>query len=136
MKIYCSRRKPEFEDFVGKDVWVKCNHPSLKGDWYLRIQDISGDRIWYNEITSGYINDNFNFISPGALTYIKSVIADFPKTNHENLSSGWKSEGYFGNKCWRIVEPIETYTSEELVELLESYNNTLPDDNLDNLNLF
>ena len=109
MKIYCSRQ-PEIDQFIGKDIWVRIKNPSIHPrfpDEKVFVRILSKDR------ESGRNVYRYNIV------YISS------KSISDNYFNKPICVHSFGH---RIYRPIETYTTEEILDMISNTK-----DYLDNL---
>lgn len=107
MKIYNSRRNIELKDFVGKDVWVKCFHTHGEFNVYVRPLSCYGDFISYNEMPDFFVDEGI-----GEMFGKDELVDSLTDTYSANIDT------------FKIVYPLETMSSEEVVKLVEDYDGT------------
>ena len=111
MKIYASNRQPDIQDFVGRDLWIRCSIPEGyfgEQDDFFNFTEYDPDtnRLYYRRlpahIVEGYFQDPEQYAHMG---------------NMWLRSRGNMSKRVF-DEYYTITTPLEMYTTEELTELL------------------
>lgn len=113
MKIYCSRASNiSIEDFIGKDAWVKVHDSSRYCNEYVRFLSINaGGHVQYNYVFQNYI-DNIDAYS----NYI----------SEEDVDKLLTTTRYAPLDEFRILLPLEIYTTEEIVDVFKNYAYYIP----------
>ena len=112
MKIYASNKHPDINDFIGRDLWVRCSAPEdyfgdQSGDFFNFTEyDSDSDRLYYRRLPAHFIDDYFQ--NPDQYDHIGHLWL----RSHGNMSKRVFDTYY------NITKPLEMYTTEELKELL------------------
>lgn len=117
MKIYCSRTEPQFEDFLDRDIWVKCGLSYRSDTYYLRIINILRDanKMSYFLIPSGYL-DNQRIIDEYVLHGYNKLLE---RIDTDQLNPD--TDIYTGKiSAWSIIKPLDTYTTAEIKDIMNN----------------
>ena len=105
MKIYATQSDIDFEQFAGKDLWVKCS-----------FEDSIWGMIFYDYVDVISIDSK--------LTFFRSIDSDF--ISGEELWSPEFTEPEMINyptdrflEKYKIAQPIKLFTTEDMEEILE-----------------
>lgn len=119
MKIYCSKRSNDEIDldrFVGTDYWVKCRGigtPDLYWVHFLSKDD--KNRYKAVRVNDYYLN---NKTGPGN-NFSRNFILNINNLQMQGASIPLNKNHF------DLYEPLDIITTEELVEMLEKYENIL-----------
>jgi hypothetical protein len=125
MKIYASRRpEPKFEDFEGKELWVRVKYPDKDKIWrpnpnkqfYMRVLTMNGRRSW-----------DFGAWYSGAMKYnlleAEAIDSELPYWDtHELCNWEFMLNHPYDEACsatpdsWEICTPVQVLTTEEIDE--------------------
>lgn len=116
MKVYvkCSKKSnlELLKSFVGKDEWVVVdilNYYSGKvtEKALIKVNKIFG-RVFYNSITLPF---HYSSEYDNALDYVSVALI--------SIDNVLRTEGSVLKDCVKVIEPVESYTTEELRKVIE-----------------
>ena len=111
MKIYCSKNNPTIDDFIGKDVWVKCyrsDRYDFKRLVYVNLYDKLGEDHYYGKNISANVIDDMRTVFDQYMDVSgRDDVRDFVE------GEPWE----FPAKL-ELFKPIEIITHDELLDML------------------
>jgi hypothetical protein len=105
----------EFSKFVGKDLWVKCYDSSHTEFVYIRIVSVDSDFITYYTVPDNIVD---GFTHYGDEFIINTWFKKCPRKS---------SLGFFNN-CYKLYNPVDLYSDEEITEFFQNALNNLEDE--------
>ena len=111
MRIYCNRTKQEFEDFLGKDIWVRCVE-NCGGLYYVNVFhiDYKHNILICYLVEADYV-DGTSKIGESTRQEYLYFLQNMDESGDRHFTSITQ---------WKIIQPLDTYTTDELIDFFSN----------------